>query len=253
MTQHTNRSENSNPLWLIRSLPVLIVLVLLLAGLSYTVYVMPDLPIDLTVARAVQGFNFPGYEQLLIASGLPGYPPQVYAEFVAIVVILFLIGQRWEAVSFAFGTVGIGAVGLALKLLIDRPRPSPELIHVLNPQLDGGKFSYTAGHVQSYVVMLGFIAFLILSQTDRRAWQNLLLVIIGVMIVLIGVSRVYSGEHWFTDVVGGYLLGLIWLGVTIRFYEWGKGRFTQGIQNHGIRKETTQKVRKAATSDARQT
>ncbi len=51
------------------------------------------------------------------------------------------------------------------------------------------------------------------------------MIIGGLLIALIGLARVYSGEHWFSDVVGGYLFGSIWLVLTIRFYDWGKSRF----------------------------
>jgi undecaprenyl-diphosphatase len=124
-----------------------------------------------------------------------------------------------------FATVGIGAIGLLIKMLVDRPRPSATLIHVANPNLDGGKYSFTAGHVESYVAVLGFLWFLAYFSQGRSPWRTLALIIFGVMIALIGLARIYSGEHWFSDVAGGYLLGSIWLVLTIRFYDWGKSRF----------------------------
>ncbi len=45
------------------------------------------------------------------------------------------------------------------------------------------------------------------------------------MIVLIGPSRMFLGEHWASDVLGGYLLGSLTLSLTIFFYRWGKERF----------------------------
>ena len=42
---------------------------------------------------------------------------------------------------------------------------------------------------------------------------------------LMGVSRIYQGQHWFSDVMGAYLLGSVWLALTIKFYRWGKPRF----------------------------
>lgn len=229
--------------WLTRSW-VLILLTVALIGLSFAARSTPYFDFDLIIARAVQSIQVPGFDALMRAVGLPGYPPQVYVETVAIVVILFLIGMRWEAVSFVFATLGIAVIGLGLKLWVDRPRPSPNLIQVWNPGLDGGKLSYTAGHVQSYVAMLGFIAFLLLLQARRQIWQNVLLVVIAIMIALIGVSRVDSGEHWFSDVVGGYLFGFIWLGITIRFYEWGKSK------HYGEQQKAPEKIEQAVETGA---
>jgi undecaprenyl-diphosphatase len=55
--------------------------------------------------------------------------------------------------------------------------------------------------------------------------RSLPLVVFGGLIVLIGVSRIYLGEHWASDVLGSYLLGSLTLVVIIQFYLWGKTRF----------------------------
>jgi undecaprenyl-diphosphatase len=51
------------------------------------------------------------------------------------------------------------------------------------------------------------------------------LVPFAVLISLMGLSRIYQGEHWFSDVMGAYLLGSLWLALTIKLYRWGKPRF----------------------------
>ena len=54
---------------------------------------------------------------------------------------------------------------------------------------------------------------------------HLLLVILGGMVALIGLSRIYEGQHWASDVLAAYLLGSVWLGLSILIYRWGKPRF----------------------------
>lgn len=110
-------------------------------------------------------------------------------------------------------------------MVVDRPRPSPDLIQVWNASLDGGKFSFPAGHVQVYVAVFGFLLYLAYVSPSRSWTRSGVLIICGLLIGLIGLARVYSGEHWFSDAVGGYLLGSIWLVLTIYFYRWGKARF----------------------------
>ncbi len=198
---------------------------IVLLALAFTVHTNPFDPIDLTITREVQAFHPAWFDLLMRAVGEPGYPPQVYLVVAWIFVVLFAAGLKWEAIGHAFATIGIGVVGLAIKYPVDRPRPTPNLVHVVHPGLDGGKLSFTAGHVESYVVIFGFLIFLLVV-LGRPSWlRTLEIVFFAVLIALIGISRIYVGDHWPSDALGGYLLGSDWLIVTIYFYNWGKSRF----------------------------
>jgi len=76
-----------------------------------------------------------------------------------------------------------------------------------------------------YLGFLGFIGFLVFSLLKPSLKRSLLLMLIGIPILLIGISRIYLGEHWASDVLGAYLLGTLTLIVTIQLYRWGKTRF----------------------------
>lgn len=52
-----------------------------------------------------------------------------------------------------------------------------------------------------------------------------LLILLGTFIALVGISRIYLGQHWASDVLGAYFLGSLTLVVNIWFYRWGKKRF----------------------------
>ena len=85
--------------------------------------------------------------------------------------------------------------------------------------------SFPAGHPASAVATFDFPGYLAYVSTERSRWRTLFLMVIGAFLVLVGYSRIYEGVHWFSDVIGGYLLGGIWLTLTVYFYEWGKTRF----------------------------
>jgi undecaprenyl-diphosphatase len=201
-----------------------VVAAIALAALSLMVHTGGPLPIDLAAAHAVQSVQAGWYDIIMRIVGEPGYPPQVYVVVVWIVFVLWLTGLRWEAVAEVFATVGIGVVGLVIKMIVNRPRPTPDLIHVIQT-LDNGKLSFPAGHVESIVAIIGFLWFLSFT-LSRNMWvRTISLFIFGEMIALIGISRVYTGEHWLTDTIGGYLLGSLWLILTVWLYQWGKPRF----------------------------
>ena len=113
-------------------------------------------------------------------------------------------------------------VNLLVKDLIQRPRPTPGLVNVFATL---NSYSFPSGHVMFYLGFFGFIWFLAFSLLKPSLKRNFLLVIFGGLIVLIGVSRIYLGEHWASDVLGSYLLGSLTLVLIIQIYHWGKTRF----------------------------
>jgi undecaprenyl-diphosphatase len=71
----------------------------------------------------------------------------------------------------------------------------------------------------------GFLTFLGYTLLKKSPWRSVLLGLFALFIVLMGLSRIYLGHHWFSDVMGAYLFGSLWLAGTIRFYRWGKTRY----------------------------
>jgi len=207
------------------SLLGVLVIAILFIALAFAAHTTPYFDFDLAFARAVQSIQAPWFGAAMSLVGLPGYPPQVYVEMTALILGLWFMGARWEAICVLFANLVVGTAGTGVKLLVARMRPSPGLIRVANPSLDGGGLSFPAGHVLVYVMVLGFLMYLLWCVPQRKWWQNALLLFMGVIIALIGVARVYSGEHWLSDVVGGYFFGVIGLWVTIMLYRWGKDRF----------------------------
>jgi undecaprenyl-diphosphatase len=76
-----------------------------------------------------------------------------------------------------------------------------------------------------YLGFFGFIGFLAFSLLKPSLKRSALLVFIGALVALIGISRIDLGQHWASDVLGAYLLGSLTLAVIIQFYRWGKTRF----------------------------
>lgn len=212
---------------------ILVAASIVLGALSAYLLTSRDFSFDLGITHAIQAIGIPWFERLMRAVSYPGYPPQLYVFLAFIPAILWIAGLKWEAVTEVFAIVGIGAVGMMVKLLVDRPRPTADIVNVWTV-LDGGRLSFPAGHASSYVAILGFLLFVLWQSRQRTWWHIALNAVFSILIVLVGASRVYSGEHWFTDVIGGYSLGLIWLIVTIYVYQWGKSRFfvDKGTASH---------------------
>lgn len=225
-TRTTANEANRRAAHVVSLVPILL-LAIAFTALAFVAHTTPYFDFDLAITRAVQSIQAPWFDTLMRVVGFPGYPPQIYVELVVLLLLFWFAGLHWEAVTLLVSNLGIGALGTGVKLLVARMRPSPDLVNVANPNLQGGGLSFPAGHVQGAVVVLGFFIYLLGKLPRRTWWQSALMIVLGLLLALMGLSRIYVGEHWFSDVVGGYLLGAIGLWLTIRFYEWGVNKYAK--------------------------
>jgi undecaprenyl-diphosphatase len=118
--------------------------------------------------------------------------------------------RRWsELGTWLAGVAGGSALNEALKLLIQRPRPPfPAHLSVMG-------FSFPSGHAMVSLVSYGLLAYLIVLHTERPSGRIAAVAAATCLVAAIGFSRLYLGVHYFSDVVGGYAAGVMWLAVCI--------------------------------------
>jgi undecaprenyl-diphosphatase len=172
-------------------------------------------PFDLTITLTVQ--TIPGglFAALMALVSWFGYAPQAIILTALIILILAWLGQRWEAQTAALAAIGVGVLNTMVKLLIHRPRPEADLVHTAR-LLES--YSFPSAHVMFYTVFFGFLFFLGFTRLRPSLLRSLLLTILGGLVALVGLSRIYRGEHWFSDVLAAYLLGGLALYAVIRVY-----------------------------------
>ena len=193
-----------------------LVMVLLLGGLflAYDASRHAHSTFDVIITRYVQGWDTPGVgSSLRVISEITNLWPGV-AIWTATSVILFWRGLRIEAFTLLLA-VGTFLAAEALGVLVNRPRPSPELVHV-SQSLFGN--SFPSGHIFGAVVFYGL---LIGMSWHRIKWLPIRLLILAIavpIIALAGVARVYLGVHWANDVLGGLLFGVVTLAALLWVY-----------------------------------
>ena len=192
------------------------------AVLTFLVKTMPSFAIDLQITRAIQSINFPSFALLMNLVSWPGFGPQDVIIAGLIILLIYAFGLRWEAVMALIAAVFSTGINVLVKDLVQRPRPTSNLVNVFAKL---NSYSFPSGHVMFYLGFFGFIWFLAFTLLKPSIKRSFLLVFFGILIVLIGISRVYLGEHWASDVLGSYLLGSLTLVAIIQFYLWGKKRF----------------------------
>jgi undecaprenyl-diphosphatase len=192
------------------------------AVLTFMVSTIPSFPIDLAIERALQSINSPIFAGLMTLISWPGFSPQSFIISAIIVAIIYTFGLKWESITALVAALLPPIVNVIVKDYIRRPRPTVDLVNVFSI-LDS--YSFPSGHVMFYVGFYGFLWFLVYTLLKRSWSRTLLLVFLGSLIALVGLSRIYLGQHWPSDVLGAYLLGGLTLVAIIQFYRWGKKRF----------------------------
>jgi undecaprenyl-diphosphatase len=120
--------------------------------------------------------------------------------------------KRWTLVFWAGLGSGAALMGL-IKVLTMRPRPSPPFAEVL---YEYPGFSFPSGHVIFFVQYFGFLYVLIRSHSNNLLLRRVALILMGLPVLLVGCSRIYTGAHWPSDVLGGYLLGGVLLALMVQ-------------------------------------
>lgn len=163
---------------------------------------------DLFITQAVQQFRPFGFDQLMrVLSGLGN------SFWAPLSVILFLLAalivrRRYDAVMIGAAGLGSFIISQFLKQLVVRPRPDGSALD-----------SFPSGHVVFFVGFYGFLLFLTYIHLKNKWYRNFFLVVYSLLMILGGLSRIYLGAHWFSDVLGGYLVGSVWLLLMIFLYQ----------------------------------
>lgn len=113
------------------------------------------------------------------------------------------------AVFLAVTTLGGGLLGTAVKMAVDRPRPS-----LVDPVATAHGQSFPSGHSMSSTVVYGALLLVFLPVVTRRL-RPVLIAGVGALVAAIGFSRLALGVHYISDVLGGFVLGLAWLAASV--------------------------------------
>jgi undecaprenyl-diphosphatase len=151
----------------------------------------------------------------------------VLGIFIALAAFGLWRAGRWiDAVGLIMASGRAGLLNLLLKLSFQRVRPSlfPGPFHLTT-------YSFPSGHAMGSIACYGMLAFVGIRLMRNRSSQILLALAAALLVLGVGLSRVYFGVHYPTDVLGGYLAGAIWLAFTIgvvQAAEWYARRGTRG-------------------------
>jgi membrane-associated phospholipid phosphatase len=192
--------------------PLLVLGLVLLAaftGLTFYAASNPYMPFDVPVTQSIQSVNWgPLVTVFKWFDELEGIR-QLLAG-IALIALVAVISWR-KAPLMVVGAL-TGPIYSVIQGIIQRPRPSADLVHVIRHT---GSYSFPSGHVVffSWVLVL-LVVCLGVGRLPRpllaAAW-----IAAGATLVILCIGRIYLGEHWPSDVLAGLTLGLGWTAIAL--------------------------------------
>lgn len=197
------------------SLELLVVLIAFFGAMSIFVFVARmvlrkkngfDVMADVFITRYINDGNT---DIMQIFSFLGDHMFLIPANLVLICYFLFIKKHRWYSIKVPAVAISGVILMFVLKFIFHRERP-------LTPLLEPARgLSFPSGHSLMSFTFYGLLIYLVWQNVQNRLLSSILVTLLLVVILFIGISRVYLEVHYATDVIAGFCMGLMWLVVSI--------------------------------------
>ncbi|MGA7952578.1 MAG: phosphatase PAP2 family protein [Gloeobacterales cyanobacterium] len=185
-------------------LAVCMVILLGLSKLFQEVWEKEAFSLDTTLLLQIHHWANPVLDRVMLGLTQLGNPGFIVGVVIGSLSWLWWKQKRTAAQLFAIACLGALALNTGLKLFFAKPRPTLWAYLITEKT-----FSFPSGHALGSMVIYGFLAYLLASYLPR--FSLLIYTATGGLIAAIGLSRLYLGVHWPSDVLAGYAVGFLWL------------------------------------------
>ncbi len=190
------------------SLAVAVLCLFLFGWLGREMRAGDTLRFDQAVRNWVHQFASPGITRAMNFLSLLGYNILIFELAIAFIVFAKL---RWKraALWLAIAMAGSLLLDLALKFAYHRPRPTAFF------GAAPASYSFPSGHALCSLCFYGVLAGLLSARIKSLPWRIVVWIAASALIIAIGLSRIYLGVHYPSDVLAGYLAATVWVGTII--------------------------------------
>ncbi|MBA3733525.1 phosphatase PAP2 family protein [Patescibacteria group bacterium] len=195
---------------------VLLFLILLATFIGMTDSIVNSYPIvkiDNSFAHYLYTIRNPLTAKILYAITSLANQITIVVFFIAFAIYLYFKKEIAYLYSLVFIFFGTDASIFLIKLFINRTRPGADIAYYIEKSK-----SFPSGHSAIAMAIFGFFTYYIINHLDKKMNKSLVVSLGVSLIILVGFSRLYLGVHYLSDVLGGLLLGGLWLiaGMTFR-------------------------------------
>ena len=126
--------------------------------------------------------------------------------------LLFItIKNKKTSLLIGINLVTITILNQLLKFVLQRPRPTEFKI------INETGYSFPSGHSMISMAFYGFLIYLIYKNVKNKYLKTFLISFLSILIIMIGISRIYLGVHYTSDVCAGFLVSISYLVLYINF------------------------------------
>lgn len=170
------------------------------------------LNIDLSLAQAILDFRSPFWDQFFWRFTYLGHWLVILSLALIFSLFFYFYQKRYLILPLFVSILGSGVLTLIIKYLVDRARPGTEIALYAESLA-----SFPSAHAALIFSLLGFIIYSLWRSNFGLLVKIIFTTIFSAVIILVGFSRLYLGVHFTSDVLAGYLVGLLWVLLTMYF------------------------------------
>ncbi|MCC0178842.1 phosphatase PAP2 family protein [Waterburya agarophytonicola K14] len=181
-----------------------LLIIYVLGKLSNEVLEKEAFAFDQTILLWIHSFANPTLDRIMLWVTNLGNPSTVVVIVTISLALLLWRKYYQEAKIFLVDCLGGVILSYGLKLVFSKTRPD-----LWQSPITETSYSYPSGHALGSTILYGFLAYLLATRYPKFSW--LIYAVAGLLIFAIGLSRLYLGVHWPTDIIGGYCIGFLWV------------------------------------------
>ncbi len=172
--------------------------------LAYEILAKESFTFDKEILLTLRKLQTPVLDKVMLGFTYIGQPTALLIVCFGLGIWLLVRGQRSQATILVIAAAGGIVLNHLLKILFGRARPM-----LWERVVDVGQYSFPSGHAMISLVIFGMSGYLLASKFPQ--WRVGIISLTLVLVTGVGLSRLYLGVHWPTDIMAGYAAGLVWL------------------------------------------
>lgn len=188
-------------------------LVAIIGFLVITIFVLKD---------GILGIDRDSYlfiKNYLISDKLTFYVKIItnFGSGIGLIILALLVSYLFKNKKISIAIFGnliiVFLINTFLKIIFQRERPLVD-----NWLVKEFGYSFPSAHSMVSMAFYGFLIYLIYTNIEKKKWKYPVIILLSLIILLIGISRIYLGVHYLSDVLAGFLISIAYLVIFIYFY-----------------------------------